>query len=433
MGNALIDRELDDLRVDQNQLDLFRCGVIQDAHDNGVGADRLTGTGRTGDDHMRQPGDVAYDGISGDVPSHRKRQLAPGTAETVALQDFPERNGVLVAVGDFDADGRLSGNGRLDADPLRCQRKGNVVCQSGDLGDLDAGGRLYLIPCDGRSPENPGDADGHAETFQRLYQNAGFFFHFLVYRRVSGTADAVLQKVDAGNLIGTCRRLGDRFGCRCSRCRCFCRSSFRIRGEQFRRILHQLFRGDDRSVVRLVLRDGDVDVHVIRRGIGRIVLGLAVAVPYHSVQIRGKRRVVLDKIGDGRFQAVVCRRFGNWFGRTAALAVDLCPFRSGLLREQKFRLFCLGQFRFAGDVRVGDIVRPVRLFVPEFPELAERPADIVPQLLHTHIQHPHNGDKEQQGNDDLRTGRADDPQKGIGENGADDAAALECIVCGGGV
>ena len=28
MGNALIDRELDDLRVDQDQLDLFRCGVV---------------------------------------------------------------------------------------------------------------------------------------------------------------------------------------------------------------------------------------------------------------------------------------------------------------------------------------------------------------------------------------------------------------------
>lgn len=144
--------------------------------------------------------------------------------------------------------------------------------------------------------------------------------------------------------------------------------------------------------------------NVIRRSIGRIVLGLAVAVPYHSVQIRGKRRVVLDKIGmaDSRLSSAA----GSGTGSAGRLPLrwTFARFGPGLLREQKFRLFCLGQFRFAGDVRVGDIVRPVRLFVPEFPELAERPADIVPQLLHTHIQHPHNGDKEQQGNDDLRTG-----------------------------
>ena len=196
MGNALIDGEFDDLRVDQDQLDFLRCGMVQDTHDNGVGADRLTGTGGSGDDHMGQPCNVADDGVAGNIPPHGKRQLA------------------LVAVGDFDADRRLPRNGGFDADTLCRQRQGNVVCQSGDLGNLDAGGRLYLIPRDGRTAENTGNADSHAKAFQRVHQNARFFFHLLIYRRVAGTADTVLQKVDAGDLVGTCR---NRRCCRSSR------------------------------------------------------------------------------------------------------------------------------------------------------------------------------------------------------------------------
>ena len=214
MGNALIDGEFDDLRVDQDQLDFLRCGMVQDTHDNGVGADRLTGTGGSGDNHMGQPCNVADDGVAGNIPPHGKRQLALGTAEAVALQNLPQGNGVLVAVGDFDADRRLPRNGGFDADTLCRQRQGNVICQSGDLGNLDAGGRLYLIPRDGRTAENTGNADSHAKAFQRVHQNARFFFHLLIYRGVAGTADTVLQKVDAGDLVGTCR---NRRCCRSSR------------------------------------------------------------------------------------------------------------------------------------------------------------------------------------------------------------------------
>ncbi len=141
---------------------------------------------------MGQPCNVSYNCIACDIASHCKGQLALGIAEVVALQDFPERNGVLVIVWHFNADGRLSGNRCFHSNALCRQGKGNVICKAGDLGNLDAGGRLNFVPCNRWASGNPGNADRNAEAVECIHQNTSIFLEFLLGGRISGTADAGL-------------------------------------------------------------------------------------------------------------------------------------------------------------------------------------------------------------------------------------------------
>ena len=67
MRNAVIDRKLHHLRVNHDEFDLVRPGMEQNAHDDGIDADRLTGAGGAGNQNMRHLCDVSVDRLSGNV------------------------------------------------------------------------------------------------------------------------------------------------------------------------------------------------------------------------------------------------------------------------------------------------------------------------------------------------------------------------------
>ena len=58
---------LNHLRVDHEEIDLLRRGAVQDAHDDGVNADALTGSRRPRDQKVRHLGEVAIDVFAGDI------------------------------------------------------------------------------------------------------------------------------------------------------------------------------------------------------------------------------------------------------------------------------------------------------------------------------------------------------------------------------
>ena len=325
--------------------------MVENTHDDGVGADGLTGTGCAGDDHVRQPCDVANNTVSGDISAHGKGELAAGIAEVIALQNFPQGDGVLVAVGDFDADGRLAGNWRFDTDTLRCQREGDIIRQTGDLRNLDTGGGLNFIACDRRPSGDAGDADGHAKAVERVHQNAGLFLQLLLRSRVVGTADARLEEVHGRNLIGLLQhgRLGH--------CQFRCAGRLRLFFGfcQLRRGCRPFLRCDNAGGVS-VCGDGQVNVHVVRLAL------LRSGIPNHGFQLRGEVRLCLRRRCCGR--------------RLRKNGVGLCCCSAGhrrlrLLRQEDFRLFCRFFFRCS-------VLRPLRIPIPKLPQLAERQAYVAP-------------------------------------------------------
>ena len=78
-------------------------------------------------------------------------------------------------------------------------------------------------------------------------------------------------------------------------------------------------------------------------------------------------------------------------------------------------------------IEVMDLNRPE---LTVYAELSERQHDVIPQLSHAPVQHPHNGDEEQDNNDNPGPNGAQNPDQRIGQNNADHAAAGKGVVGG---
>ena len=116
MGDAVIDAQLHHLRIHHDQLHVIRMRFIQDAHDQSIDADRLTGTRGTGDKHVGHLGDVRHHGLPRNVLAHRKSDIGRKILEFTALQEIAQRHGHGLLVGHFYADCRFPGDRRFDSD-----------------------------------------------------------------------------------------------------------------------------------------------------------------------------------------------------------------------------------------------------------------------------------------------------------------------------
>ena len=75
MRDTIIYTELYDLRVYHDKLDILRICLVDDAHDDGIDADRLTGSGSARDQQMRHLGNIRHHNLTSDVFTNRKSQL----------------------------------------------------------------------------------------------------------------------------------------------------------------------------------------------------------------------------------------------------------------------------------------------------------------------------------------------------------------------
>ena len=170
MGNALVDRELEHLRVHHQEAHFLRRRPQQHRDDHRVDRHRLAGARGAGDQemrHLRQVGDVRH---AFDVLAEAHRQLAVRFLEGVLLDELAQHHGLALFVRDLDADDTLARDGRDDADAQRLHRHRQVVGQAGDAAHLDAGGGQELEHRHHRAGSNLGDLALDAERGELLAQ-----------------------------------------------------------------------------------------------------------------------------------------------------------------------------------------------------------------------------------------------------------------------
>ena len=170
MRDAVVDREFHDLRVYHDELHFLRPIAVEDAHNQRVDTDRLTGARRTGNQEMRHLRDVCDHSLSRNVLADRETDLAVRLFEALALQEIPEIDRIVLLVRHFDADCGLAGNRRLNADIRRCETELNIIGECHDTPDLDALRGQKLIARHGRTATEVRNFDIDTEIVKGLLE-----------------------------------------------------------------------------------------------------------------------------------------------------------------------------------------------------------------------------------------------------------------------
>ena len=161
---------LDLLRVDQDQAHVVGRGAHQQRCDDAVDPARLAGAGCTGDEHVWRRREIKHHGLSGNV-------LTDGHFEGVCCgyclgrdQKVTECNELALVIRHLHTDRRAPGDRRQDAHIGCCHRIRNVLLQTSEFRDFNAGAKFEFVP-------GNGGTDGHADQFgldivrrQRLLQ-----------------------------------------------------------------------------------------------------------------------------------------------------------------------------------------------------------------------------------------------------------------------
>ena len=172
MRDAVVVAQLDHLRVYHNEADLLRRGLVEQRDQHGVDAHRLTGAGRTGDEHMRHLGDVTDDRLAGDVLADGKGQAAFRIRERRRADTLADKDGIDRLVRHLDADRDLIRD-RRDTHVRRTERQRNIVRQGGDARDFNAARDGQLEPGDGRAAHDADDLRLDVERVERIEQARG--------------------------------------------------------------------------------------------------------------------------------------------------------------------------------------------------------------------------------------------------------------------
>ena len=192
--NAVINRKLNDLRVDHDQFDVFRFCLINNTHNQRVDADRFTGTGRTGDQKMRHFRDICDDRLTGDVFSDSKGQIRRKVLKLRCFKKITQHHGRVRLIWNLDSDCGFSRDRCLNADICCCKTQLDIVGQSDNPAYFHALFRHQLIPCDGRSAAYVIDCNFDTEAVQRLLQFPRYFPQMRI-GIAHGTARPFFQKI----------------------------------------------------------------------------------------------------------------------------------------------------------------------------------------------------------------------------------------------
>ena len=164
--DAVINAELDHLRVDHDELDLVGPGLIEQREDQRVHAHRFAGAGGARDEHVRQLCNVADDALAADVLADGKAQLGLGVCKLGGVDDIPQADGADDLVRHLDADGGdLFGDGR-DAHVHNAQGQGQIAREIRHARELHALLKLDIIAGDGGAAGHAHDVGGDAEAVQ---------------------------------------------------------------------------------------------------------------------------------------------------------------------------------------------------------------------------------------------------------------------------
>ena len=169
MRNVLVDRQLDHLGVDQDELALIRRQPVQQRQDHGVERHRLARTGGAGDQQMRHARQVHHDGLATDVLAQRQGEARGRVLVGGARQQVAQEHRLALLVRQLDADDVAAGHHR-DAHRHRAQRAGDVVGERDHARGAGAWRRLQLVQGDHRPRAHIDDLAAHAEVVERTLE-----------------------------------------------------------------------------------------------------------------------------------------------------------------------------------------------------------------------------------------------------------------------
>ena len=142
MRDAIVDRQLDHLRVDEHELHFVRAAMVNDARDDGIDAHALAAAGRAGDQKMRRLRQIGHDGLPGDVLPQSHEDMALAMLKGIAGKHIMKRHRRRLRIRDLDADRRFPRDRGFDADMCRLKSHGELIRKPFDLAHADAHFRL---------------------------------------------------------------------------------------------------------------------------------------------------------------------------------------------------------------------------------------------------------------------------------------------------
>ena len=170
--DAVVDGELEHLRVDHDQPALFRPQPVEQAQDHGVDGDRLAGAGGAGDQQMRHAREIDDDRFAADGLAEAERQFRGRVDVVVAGELLAQIDLLTRRVRQLDADGIASGD-HGDARRQRAHGACDVVGESDHARRLDAGCGLELVERDHRARPGIDDLAAHAEVAEHAFERGG--------------------------------------------------------------------------------------------------------------------------------------------------------------------------------------------------------------------------------------------------------------------
>ena len=142
--------------------------LVEQGCDDGVQTNRLTLTGSTGNEQVRNLRQIHHEHLVGDGLTQRDRQLHLGFLELLGVQDALHAHDVCLGIRHLDTDGSLARDRSDDTDTQGSEAQGDIILQVLDLGDAHTLSRLNLVESDGRTHGGTDGLDLYAEVAQHL-------------------------------------------------------------------------------------------------------------------------------------------------------------------------------------------------------------------------------------------------------------------------
>ena len=142
--------------------------LVEQGSDDGVQTNRLTLTGSTGNEQVRNLRQIHHEHLVGDGLTQRDRQLHLGFLELLGVQNTLHAHDIRLGIRYLDTDGSLARDRSDDTDTQGSEAQGDIILQVLDLGDAHTLGRLNLVESDGRAHGGTDGLDLYAEVAQHL-------------------------------------------------------------------------------------------------------------------------------------------------------------------------------------------------------------------------------------------------------------------------
>ena len=142
--------------------------LVEQGSDDGVQTNRLTLTGGTCNEQVRNLRQIHHEHLVGDGLAQRDRQLHLGFLELLGVQDALHAHDVCLGIRHLDTDGSLARDRSDYTDTQGSEAQGDIILQVLDLGDAHTLGRLNLVESDGRAHGGTDGLNLYAEVAQHL-------------------------------------------------------------------------------------------------------------------------------------------------------------------------------------------------------------------------------------------------------------------------